>query len=67
MMKGIAAVRSRRADSNLNRTAGGTGSVTGVWGNSEGQNQDFKRSVAENCGISPTIPEYFQGRGYETV
>jgi hypothetical protein len=32
MMKGIAAVRSRRAESNLKRTAGGTGSFTGVFG-----------------------------------
>src|SRR5882672_5363996 len=35
MMKGIAAVRSRRAESNLKRTAGGTGSFMGVRATSE--------------------------------
>src|SRR5437773_371735 len=56
MMKGIAAVRSRRADSNLKRAAGGTGSFTEL-GNQRGCNRDFKRSVPENHG--KTILGYF--------
>src|SRR5579864_1086211 len=41
MMKGIAAVRSLRAEKSLKR---GCGSFTGAWGNGEGQDPDFKRS-----------------------
>src|SRR5216683_2508877 len=67
MMKGIAAARSRRAESNLKRATGGTGSVTGVGATSERQKRDFKRSVAGNCGMSPTVPEYIPDRGRTTA
>jgi len=67
MMKGIAAVRSRRAERNLKRAAGGTGSFTGVVAAGERQNWDFKRSVAEKYGSLPAIPECFPNRAYETT
>src|SRR5258708_19376310 len=64
MMKGIAAVRSRRADRNLKRAAGGAGSFTGVGATREGKNRDFKRNALENGGVSPTIPENFPDRNH---
>jgi len=48
----IAAVRSRRAESNLKHAADRTGSFTGVGVTSEEKNRDSKRSYPRRDGYS---------------